>query len=162
MKKSDIQVKDGDTGRFIRGHMVDTWEPVTIEMPHAGWFNLALQTEGFVENEDYFVIPWDDDLPEETKEVFTEQGNYENILFGIKLKQEDAVTACQMAEQEPQYIKENEELLEITNGVCDNRLNGFIPVGAGYISVNRPDVKADFERAYRKALEKYNETRQDS
>ena len=152
MKKSDIQVKDGDTGRFIRGHMADTWEPVTIEMPHAGWLNLALRTEGFKENEDYFVIPWDDALPEETKEFFTEQGNFENILFIIKLRQEDAVTACQIAEQEPQFVKKNEELLELTNGACDNSLNGFIPLGAGYVSVNRPDVKEIFDSAIKKAL----------
>ena len=160
MEKS--QVKDGDTGRFIREHMVEEWQPVTIRQPLAGWFNLALQTEGFEENEDYFVIPWDDDLPEVTKEVFATQDDYENILFGIKLKQEDAETACRMAEQEPQFIKENEELLELSDGACSNRLYGFIPVGAGYISVNRPDIKKEFEDAVKKAMEKYNATRKDS
>ena len=160
MEKS--QVKDGDTGRFIREHMVEEWQPVTIRRPVAGWFNLALQTEGFVENEDYFVIPWDDGLPEETKEVFATQGDYENILFGIKVKQEDAETACGMAMQEPQFVKGNEELLELTNGVCDNSLYGFIPAGAGYISTNRTDIKKAFNDVMKNAIEKYNAARTDS
>ena len=33
MEKS--QVKDGDTGRFIREHMVEEWQPVTIRQPLA-------------------------------------------------------------------------------------------------------------------------------
>ena len=149
-KNASKRVKDGDTVCFIKEHMVETWEAVTIEMPLAGWFNLALSTGHFRENKDYFIIPWDDDLRDEIKEVFAEQGNYENILFVIKLKQEDADKACQMAKQEPEFIKEDRELYELTGGQCDNSLHGFACVGRGYVSVNSQDMEALFDNAIKR------------
>ena len=145
-------IKDGDTERFIRSHIRKEWQPVTLRMPHAGWFNLALQEAHFRENENYFIVPWGEGLPEETKEVFQKQGDHENILFLIKLTQEDAETACRMAEQEPRFIKDNEELRELTAGVCGNEMYGFVRVGAGYVSVNRSDLKAAFDNAVKSAL----------
>lgn len=151
MAGNDSFIKDGDTKCFIRSHMIKEWQPVTLRMPHAGWFNLALDRAGLRENGDYFIIPWDDTLPEETKEVFKKQGGHENILFAIKLSQEDAETACRMAEQEPRFIKDNEELMELTAGVCGNEMYGFVRVGAGYVSVNRPDLKTAFDNAVKRA-----------
>lgn len=152
MADNDSFIKNGDTERFIRAHMRKEWQPVTLRMPHAGWFNRALQEANFLENEDYFIIPWNETLPEETKEVFKKQGDHENILFAIKLSQEDVETACRMAELEPRFIKDNEELMELTAGVCGNEMYGFVRVGAGYVSVNRSDLKAAFDNAVKRAL----------
>lgn len=145
-------IKDGDTEHFIRAHMRKEWQPVTIRMPHAGWFNLALDRAGLDENRDYFIIPWDAALPEDAKRLFAGQGDCENILFVIKLSQEDAETACRMAEQEPRFIKDNEELMTLTCGACGNEMYGFAPVGAGYVSVNSADVRKVFDNAVKSAL----------
>lgn len=144
----------GQAVKYVQSHMDAQPQAVVVRQPNAGWLNFILQEAGFIEGRDFIIIPYDDSLSREEKALFYSGPWYNQILFFMRMEEEEVKKAIKLGRSDPQIIQENINLIKLTDGMANLACNGFAPVGGGYVSLNAVDVEKHRIRPFSTAYDK--------
>lgn len=144
----------GQAVKYVQSHMDAQPQAVVVRQPNAGWLNFILQEAGFIEGRDFIIIPYDKSLSREEKALFYSGPWYNQILFFIRMTEEDVRKAIELGKSDPQVIQENISLIKLTDGMVNLAYNGFAAAGDGYVSLNAVDVEKHRIRPFSTAYDK--------